>query len=201
MKEEEPQIPDYEGYRRLKSFRMAQLVYNVTMQFCDRYIDEESRTYTRMMQAARNGAQKIADGSHAGETSKMKELKLTRIARTNLEDLQICYGEFLQKQELPLWDEEDPRRAGLIAMRPRRAEDVEQWVVWVQELHVPKGPEVPPGESETLRHEEAIANGALALIARTVSLIDRQLSSQKRSAEHEERIADQLRRKHQSKKG
>jgi len=37
-------IPKHGGCRRLKSFQMAQLVYDVTVRFCDRYIDKFSRT-------------------------------------------------------------------------------------------------------------------------------------------------------------
>lgn len=37
-------IPKHGGYRNLKSFQVAQLVYDVTARFCDRYIDPRSRT-------------------------------------------------------------------------------------------------------------------------------------------------------------
>lgn len=48
-------IPTHGGYRKLKSFQVAQLVYDVTMRFCDRYIDKRSRTHDQMVQAARSG--------------------------------------------------------------------------------------------------------------------------------------------------
>jgi four helix bundle protein len=63
-------IPRHGGYRRLKSFQVAQLVYDVTVQFCDRYIDRRSRTHDQMVQAARSGVQNIAEGSQASATSK-----------------------------------------------------------------------------------------------------------------------------------
>ena len=34
----EPLIPKHGGYRKLKSFQVAQLVYDVTVRFCDRYV-------------------------------------------------------------------------------------------------------------------------------------------------------------------
>jgi len=49
-------IPKHGGYRHLKSFQVAQLVYDVTVRFCDRYIDRRSRTRDQMTQAARRGA-------------------------------------------------------------------------------------------------------------------------------------------------
>ena len=191
MIDEEPQISDYEGYRKLKSFRMAQLVYNVTMQFCDRYVDEQSQAYDKMVQAARNGAQKIADGSHAGETSKKKEMNLTKVARTSLGELRREYESFLEQQELSLWEEEDPRLADLIALHPRRVNDVAKWA----------NKEGSGGTSESPQDAQAMANGALALIARAISLIDRQLSSQNREVQHEAYIAESIRFKHLSKRG
>jgi len=132
MKDPEPLIPKYGGYRKLKSYRMAQLIRDVTALFCERFVDEESRTWERMMQAAESGAQKIAEGSQAGEGSKKTELKLTTIARASLDELRLLYVGFLRQQELPLWDPEDPRRAEMVARRPRSLDDVAQWALWAE---------------------------------------------------------------------
>jgi hypothetical protein len=59
----EPLIPKHGGYRRLKSFQIAQLVYDLTVRFCERYVDRFSRTRDQMVQAARSGVQNIAEGS------------------------------------------------------------------------------------------------------------------------------------------
>nr|WP_292004339.1 hypothetical protein [Chlorobium sp.] len=77
----EPLIPKHGGYRNLKGFQVAQLVYDVTVRFCDRFIDRKSRTHYQMVQAARSGVQNIAEGSSASGTSKKTELKLTSVAR------------------------------------------------------------------------------------------------------------------------
>jgi hypothetical protein len=45
----EPLIPKQGGYRKLKSFQVAQLAYDVTVRFCDRYIDRRSRTHDQMV--------------------------------------------------------------------------------------------------------------------------------------------------------
>jgi len=44
MRPPEPEklIPLHGGYRKLKSYQLAQLVYDVTVRFCDRYIDKRS---------------------------------------------------------------------------------------------------------------------------------------------------------------
>jgi len=74
-------IPPHGGYRELKSFQHAELVYDCTVKFCDRFIDPRSRTHDQMVQAARSGRQNIAQGSQASGTSKKFELKL--IHQTN----------------------------------------------------------------------------------------------------------------------
>jgi hypothetical protein len=71
MHEPEKLIPKHGGYRHLKSFQVAQLVYDVTVRFCDR----RSRTRDQMTQAARTGVQNIAEGGQASGTSKKFELK------------------------------------------------------------------------------------------------------------------------------
>jgi len=43
--EPEKLIPLHGGYRKLKSFQVAQLAYDVTVRFCDRYIEKRSRTH------------------------------------------------------------------------------------------------------------------------------------------------------------
>ena len=52
-------IPKHGGYRHLKSFQVAQLCCDVTVRFCDRYVDKLSRTKDQMVKAARSGVQNI----------------------------------------------------------------------------------------------------------------------------------------------
>src|SRR5947208_9198213 len=127
MPEPEKLIPKHGGYRKLKSFQVAQLAYDVTVRFCDRYISKRSRTHDQMVQAARSGVQNIAEGSQASGTSKKMELKLTNVARASLEELRVDYEDFLRHRGLHHWPREDPRRAELIRRRPATAEDVEKW--------------------------------------------------------------------------
>jgi restriction system protein len=57
------------GYRRLRSFQVAEIIYDGTVAFCDRFIGKRSRTHDQMVQAARSGRQNIAEGSRAPATS------------------------------------------------------------------------------------------------------------------------------------
>jgi len=86
---EEGLISKHGGYRKLKSFQVAQLIYDITVRFCDKYIDKHSRTHDQMVQAARSGVQNIAEGSMASATSKKMEMKLTGIAKASLEELRL----------------------------------------------------------------------------------------------------------------
>src|SRR5206468_4740799 len=99
-----------------------QLVYDVTVRFCDRYIPSRSRTHDQMVQAARSGVQNIAEGSQASGTSKKMELKLTNVARASLEELRLDYEDFLRQRGHPIWSRDDRRRADLINRRPSSAE-------------------------------------------------------------------------------
>src|SRR5258708_17318954 len=160
MPEKEPLIPKHGGYRKLKSFQVAQLVYDVTVRFCERYISKRSRTHDQMVQAARSGVQNIAEGSQAAGTSKKTELKLTNVARASLEELKLDYEDFLRQRGLPLWERKDPRRADLIALRCTTADAVAQWT---RENHGALS--TKSTWSTTSTFPELAANAALVLIA------------------------------------
>src|SRR5258705_14006991 len=101
-------IPAHGGYRELKSFQHAELVYDATVRFCDRFIDKRSRTHDQMVQAARSGRQNIAEGSQASGTSKKFELKLVGVARASLEELLLDYEDFLRQNGHQQWDKNHP---------------------------------------------------------------------------------------------
>ena len=102
-------IPPHGGYRDLKSYQMAEIVYDGTVVFCNRFINIRSRTHDQMVQAARSGKQNIAEGCMASGTSKKTELKLIGVARASLEELLLDYQDFLRQKGLRLWAKDDPR--------------------------------------------------------------------------------------------
>ena len=107
-------IPPHGGYRKLRSFQAARLVYDLTVAFCDRFIDRRSRTHDQMVQAARSGVQNIAEGSMASATSRKTELKLTGVARASLEELLLDYEDFLRQRGLARWPKDS---TGAIELR------------------------------------------------------------------------------------
>jgi len=202
MAEPERLIPLHGGYRRLNSFQVAELVYDVTVRFCERYVDKRSRTRDQMEQAARSGVQNIAEGSQASGTSKKTEFKLTGVARSSLEELKLDCQDFLRHRNLPEWPRDDPRREDLISRRCRTADEVATWVKAVHHAESGQGGRCgrsgqsgPPraGEASTSStkstkstpstpsYSEIAANGALALIAVASALLDRQLAAQEKA--------------------
>ena len=194
----ERMIPKHGGYRKLKSFQIAQLAYDVTVRFCDRYIDRRSRTHDQMVQAARSGVQNIAEGSQASGTSKKFEMKLTSVARASLEELRLDYQDFLRQRGLPEWGREDSRRAELIARRCATADEVAEWVREVHEKSGQHGPDGRSGQSiastpsTKSTYPEIAANAVLTLIAVACSLLDRQLAAQSKAFEQEGGFTERL---------
>ena len=156
------------GYKKLKSFQIARLVYDLTVIFADHYIDSKSRTKDQMVQAARSGVQNIAEGSLASGTSKKTEIKLTNVARASLEELKLDYEDFLRQNQLLQWTSDDLRVENLIAQRCQNADEVRNWINLQAETL-----KNIYGESHT---REIAANAILILIRVAISLLEKQLS-------------------------
>ena len=97
-------IPPHGGYQDLLSYRKSLIVYDATVQFCNRFLDKRDRTVDQMVQAARSGKQNIIEGSMASGTSKEMEIKLMNVARASLEELLEDYCDFLRTNDGLLWD-------------------------------------------------------------------------------------------------
>ena len=189
-------IPKHGGYRKLKSFQVAQLAYDVTVRFCDRYVARSGRMRDQMVQAARSGVQNIAEGSLASGTSKKTELKLTNVARASLEELRLDYEDFLRQRDLRCWDRNDPRRVDLVA---RRFTKVEEVAAWIQDVHgacrgARSATSTRSAASTFSTRPEIAANAALALIAVATALLDRQLAAQAAAFEREGGFSERLHR-------
>ncbi|HZL45270.1 MAG TPA: four helix bundle suffix domain-containing protein [Opitutaceae bacterium] len=207
MVEPEPLIPLHGGYRHLKSFQIAQLVYDTTVRFCDRFIDKRSRTHDQMVQAARSGVQNIAEGSQASGTSKRTELKLTNVARASLEELRLDYEDFLRQRGLALWLPEHPALMRFKAKRCATLEEVRAWVTEERkkgrtntDIHgqtqndsaaraaVP----VREGPCASASSAELVANAALSLLNLCCYFLDRQLVVQAATFEREGGFTERL---------
>ena len=151
-------IPKHGGYRDLKSFQNASIVYDATVAFCDRFIPLRSRTHDQMVQAARTGKQNIAEGSQASGTSRKTELKLVGIARASLEELLQDFLDYLRQHKLAEWDKGDPRKARIRAL-----------------AHAPDKSYGTYAELVEKGTPEQAANTLVCLINQTNYLLDQQL--------------------------
>jgi len=96
-------LPKGGNYRELLSYRKAEILYDFTFRFCEKFLSRGDRTIDQMVQAARSGKQNIAEGSKASLTSTEMELKLTNVARASLEELLVDYQDFLRVRDLAFW--------------------------------------------------------------------------------------------------
>ncbi|HMP83360.1 MAG TPA: four helix bundle suffix domain-containing protein [Verrucomicrobiota bacterium] len=116
----DPLLP-HGGYRKLRSYKVAEVVYDATVVFCRRFFPDDRRMSDQMVQAARSGVRNISEGSGMAATSRKSELKLTNVARASLSDeLLRDYESFLRQRGLRVWPK-DSREA--LAMRARLAQD------------------------------------------------------------------------------
>jgi len=149
-------IPPHGGYRKLRSYQAAELVYDATVTFCNRFIDKKSRTHDQMVQAARSGVQNIAEGSMASATSKKTELKLTGVARASLEELLLDFQAFLRQKGLRLWAKDSPEA---LEIRRKKLSDVSD----LSDL------------SDKMSDPEVAANTLICLINQASYLLGKQL--------------------------
>lgn len=158
-------------YRRLRSFQVAEIVYDATVSFCDKFVNKRSRTHDQMVQAARSGRQNIAEGSRAAMASSQTELRLISIARASLDELLLDYEDFLRHRKLPLWDKDGTEAQAVRAVGAKRDRtdqsdrtDRSDYARWLDS-----------GDAAV------VANAAICLIHQANYLLDNQLRALERS--------------------
>lgn len=208
MSKNEHLIPKHGGYRNLKSFQVAQLAYDVTVRFCDKYVDRFSRTKDQMVQAARSGVQNIAEGSQASATSKKTELKLTQVARASLEELKLDYEDFLRQRDLPMLKPDHPTLMRFKKARCSTLLEVRRWVAEEttrtnMDKHgqtktnnklttTNQSVSVSESPCQSLAPETLVANAALSLLNLACYLLDRQVASLAKNFENNGGFTERL---------
>jgi four helix bundle suffix protein len=172
-----PFLP-HSGYRKLRSYKVAEAVYDATVVFCRRFLAHDRRLVDQMVQAARSGVRNISEGSGAAATSRKTEMKLTNVARASLSDeLLGDYKSFLVQNGLRVWPKDS---CEALAMRARLAQDV----AVVQRAQA--GKVVLTGLSGlsdfvAKATPELAANAMLCAVNQAAYLLRRQLQSQGRT--------------------
>lgn len=156
--EEDGFLPKKGNYRELLSYRKAEIVYDITYQFTQKFLQRRDRTVDQMVQAARSGKQNIAEGAKAAKTSTETELKLTNVARASLEELLIDYEDYLRTRCHAIW-EKNSKEALFVRKLGRQPDECQATYQ----------------EFVESRPAEVIANIALCLIHQANYLLDQQI--------------------------
>ncbi len=177
MRDEPHFIPPHGNYEELLSYQKAEVVYDITYRFCEKFLRRGDRTTDQMVQAARSGKQNILEGTKASGTSKEMEVKLINVARASLEELLADYRDFLRVRDWVLWPK-DSREARYVRQLGKNA----------------------PSNFETYREfvetrpPEVVANIAICLIHQANYLLDQQLRQLERAFLQEGGIRERMTR-------
>jgi len=172
------------GYRKLRSFQVAEVIYDGTVAFCGRFLDaRRTRLVDQMVQAARSGRQNIAEGSRASGTSSQTELRLIGVARASLDELLLDYEDYLRQHRLSLWSKDHPKAREVRAIGARS----DQTDRSDQSDHRKR-------YSSWLEHTDpaVIANTLICLIHQANYLLDRQIAALEKQFIHEGGYSERL---------
>ncbi len=158
-------IAPHGGYKNLKSFQNAEIVFDLTVEFCNSFLSDRTnksyrsyRTYDQMVQAARSGSRNIAEGSQTSGTSKQSELRLLDVARASLEELLGDFEAFLRQNNLARWGKNDSRSLAVRQLAYRSDRTYTTYKSYMTDA-------------------ESAANCLICLINQTNYLLDQQLKS------------------------
>lgn len=172
------------GYRDLRTFQSATLIYDATHWFCEKYLNPRSRTIDQMVQAARSGRQNIAEGSRAAATSSQTELRLVNVARASFEELLLDYEDFLRHRRHPQWAKDDPQAQAVRRVaREDRSDESDLTDQKRAALY-----------AEWLEHDDPFirANALICLIHQTNYLLDQQINALEKQFIEEGGYSEQL---------
>lgn len=151
-------LPAHCNYRELLSFQKAEIVYDITFRFTQKFLAKSDRTIDQTVQSARSGKQNIIEGSKASLTSKETEIKLTNVARASLEELLADYRDYLCVRDLPIWEKESREAQFIRRLGYKTPQTFELYREFIE-----------------TRPAAIVANIALCVIHQTNYLLDQQI--------------------------
>lgn len=160
------------GFKYLRSYQLSVIIYDLTVEFVQRWISPRSRTSDQMVQAARSGKQNVAEGYL--EKSLKMYIKLAGVAYASLGELLEDYEDFLRQRGFSMWDKDNPKI--------RRFREFRVFGDNQNSLNIPKLPDNP---------EEA-ANFLITLCHQAQFLLARQISSLEEKFLHEGGYSENL---------
>lgn len=150
------------GYKYLKTYQLSVMIFDLTYQFCDRFLPDFRfrRTVEQMTQAARSLKQNISEGYT--EKSLKTYIKLLGVSQGSVVELIEDYQDFLRLRGLKIWDKNDPRVRKIREVRVIR--DIGN------DPNSPKIPDLPDDPEES-------ANFLLTLCFQESYLLSQQIKS------------------------
>lgn len=154
-------IAKHGGFENLKSFQTTVIIYDLTVEFCKRYITS-FKMKDQLEGAARSGSQNIGEGSDNSGTSKQTEIRLVNVAKGSQKELKLDMFAYLRQNNLPIWGKDDPRALQIRGL--------------VYESNRSNGTNRTYKTYETyMENGETAGNCLLCLINQACFLLDRQL--------------------------
>ncbi len=148
------------SYRTFLAYRKAEIIYDITYYFCNKYLNRGDRTIDQMVQAARSGKQNIVEGKEAARTSYETLLKLLNVARASLQELLVDYEDYLRVRNLRQWSVDSVEVAAMRKLG-REHSDGSYFLSLAQS-----------------RNDEVVANMVIVLICQADVLLNRYLQKQ-----------------------
>lgn len=148
----------------LRNFRMASLIYDATLAFCDRFVEQCSPTREQMLAAAQSGRRHMAGGSRGSTTSREEELQQMNEARASLAGLLLDYQDFLRNPgpgPVP-----DDQQEGVENKSRRRSPMADRST----------GLPLQTASGSWLEHATVVANAVIALIHQANELLDKHIA-------------------------
>lgn len=169
------------GYEYLLAYKLTVPIYDLTVQFTDRFIGKYSRTHDQMTQAARSGMQNIAEGNK--QQSLRGYIKLSGVARGSLEELLNDILSFARQKKLEIWAKNRVMR--------EIGEIGEIWKIVKNLETLPDQPNFP----NLPKNPEKAVNLMITLINQANYLLDKLITSLKEKHMKEGGLTEELYRK------
>lgn len=186
-------LPPHGGYKNLISYQLAELVFDITVLFCDKFVPVSDRTHDQMVQSGRSGFQNIAEGSVDSGVSKKSELFLTGIAIGCMDELAKDYRKYLWRHKQEEWL---PQHPALLDLKERHVKTLPLFRAWARDIWRDSGRTLPP--------DQIAANGALTILNLALFMTRRQLAGLERKFLEEGGLSERMfrmRKAHRDRQG
>ncbi len=91
-------------YKYLLTYRYAEIICDLNIDFIRLYIPRTSRTFDQMEQSGRSGKQNIVEAIGESDTTKKNEIKLLGYSKGSFEELLADYEDYCRQHSLSIYE-------------------------------------------------------------------------------------------------